>query len=93
MIVTETIVIYGMQFTRTYSDKGFYITCDDEEYSCAIDPVNSERQYAETEKKDRIVHRINNGVEHPHGWRQRGNDTDRAKYAQTRRARRGKFGR
>ena len=51
MIVTETIVIYGMQFTRTYSDKGFYITCDDEEYSCAIDPVNSERQYAETEKK------------------------------------------
>jgi hypothetical protein len=52
MIITETITINGKQFTKNYSNEGFYIqkVGTEEIYSEAIDPVDSGRTYIETDK-------------------------------------------
>lgn len=50
-IKTETITINDKEFTRTYSDEGFYIERDGIQYSEAIDPTEykDERVYTETD--------------------------------------------
>ena len=52
MIITETITINGKQFTKNYSDAGFYIqkVGTNEIYSEAVDPIDSGRTYIETDK-------------------------------------------
>ena len=49
MIITEKIVINGTEFVRTYSDKGYYVEREGVQYSEAIDPINSDRVYTETD--------------------------------------------
>jgi len=49
MIRTETITIGGTEYRRTYSDTGMLIERDGEQYSEAVDPVDSGRVYAETD--------------------------------------------
>ena len=53
MIITETITINGKQFTKNYSDEGFYIqkVGTEEIYSEAVDPVDSGRTYIETTER------------------------------------------
>ena len=48
MIYTETITLNGKQYSRTYSDQ-YYITRDGAQYIEAVDPLNSNRQYTETD--------------------------------------------
>lgn len=50
MIVTEIIIINGKEFTRTYSDADSYIkkVGTDEIYFEAVDPIEIERVYEET---------------------------------------------
>lgn len=56
MIVTETVKFGKREFKRTYSDKGFIIqkVGTDERYSEAIDVINSEFEYEETDKRCEI---------------------------------------
>lgn len=49
MIITENIVINGTEFVRTYSDKGYYVEREGVQYSEAIDPFDSGREYIETD--------------------------------------------
>ena len=51
MIIAEQITINDRQFTKTYSDSGFMVERDGEQYSEAIDPIEfaSERIYTETD--------------------------------------------
>jgi len=49
MIRTETITIGGTEYARTYSDTGMLIERDGEQYSEAVDPVDSGRVYTETD--------------------------------------------
>ena len=49
MIYTDTIVLNGRQYTRTYSDT-HYIERDGVEYEEAIDPIDSGRVYTETDR-------------------------------------------
>jgi len=49
MIVTETIIIDGREFTRTYSDAGRYVCRDGASYVEAVDPAEFGRQYTEGE--------------------------------------------
>ena len=49
MIVTEQLTINDRQFTKTYSDSGFYIERDGAQYSEAIDPAEFGRTYTETD--------------------------------------------
>ena len=51
MIISEQITINDRQFTKTYSDSGFMVERDGEQYSEAIDPIEfaSERIYTETD--------------------------------------------
>lgn len=46
MVKTE---IFNENYIRTYSDAGFYIERDGKIYEEAIDPVNSGREYNETD--------------------------------------------
>lgn len=48
MIKTEMIVINGNQYIRTYSDK-CHVERDGVQYAEAVDPLNSGREYIETE--------------------------------------------
>ena len=50
MIVTEIINIDGRELTREYSDAGYYIERDGAIYNEAVDPINSGREYAETDQ-------------------------------------------
>lgn len=52
MIVTETIMLNGKEFTKNYSDAGYMIqkVGTEEIYSEAVDPINSGRTYVETDK-------------------------------------------
>lgn len=50
MIVTEIINIDGRELTRAYSDAGYYIERDGAMYSEAVDPINSGREYTETDQ-------------------------------------------
>lgn len=47
MIITEQVTIRDREFTRTYSDAGRYVVRDGVEYSEAIDPVGTDREYTE----------------------------------------------
>ena len=49
MIIVEQITINDRQFTKTYSDSGFYIERDGVQYSEAIDPSEFGRTYTETD--------------------------------------------
>lgn len=51
MIISEIITINDKQYMHTYSSNGFAITRDSEEYSDAIDPIDSGRVYIETNNK------------------------------------------
>ena len=48
MIVKENIEIGGKDFVKQYSDSGFYIERDGEEYWEAIDLTDIPREYIET---------------------------------------------
>ena len=49
MIKTELIVVDGFQLRRTWSDAGFMIERDGAVYSAAVDPVEFDRVYTETD--------------------------------------------
>ena len=49
MIKTEMIMIDGRQLRRTWSDIGFMIERDGAMYSEAVDPVDFDRVYTETD--------------------------------------------
>ncbi|RGG63408.1 hypothetical protein DWW96_10725 [Eubacterium sp. AF17-7] len=51
MLIKEVVTINETEFDHTYSDAGFYIERDGVEYSDAIDPIDIEREYIETDKK------------------------------------------
>ena len=61
MIKTELIMVDGRQLRRTWSDAGFMIERDGAVYSEAVDPVEFDRVYTETdipmesESEDEIV--------------------------------------
>lgn len=48
MIYTNTIVLNSKQYSRTYSDQ-YYIERDGVQYIEAVDPIDSGRQYTETD--------------------------------------------
>ena len=48
MIYIETITLNDKQYKKTYSDT-YYIKRDGVEYSEAIDPIDSDRVYTESE--------------------------------------------
>ena len=48
MIKTETIIINGVQFQKTWSDANYLIERDGAKYSEAVDPMGVERTYTET---------------------------------------------
>lgn len=50
MVIKEIKEINGKQYTYHYSDKGFYIERDGVKYSSAIDPLESTREYTETDE-------------------------------------------
>ena len=49
MIKTEQIRLNGVDYTRTYSDRGMMIEREGLVYSEAIDPLGSGRTYSETD--------------------------------------------
>lgn len=49
MIISETIKLNDTNFTKTYSDAGFYIERNGTHYAEAIDPLGSGREYTETD--------------------------------------------
>ena len=49
MIQTELIMVDDRQLRRTWSDTGFMIERDDAVYSEAVDPVEFDRVYTETD--------------------------------------------
>lgn len=51
MIQKETITINGSEFERTYSDENLYIEREGVKYAEAVDPIGSDREYTETDKK------------------------------------------
>lgn len=51
MVIKEVIIINETKFNHTYSDLEFYIECDGVQYSDAIDPIDIEREYVETDEK------------------------------------------
>ena len=50
MIITENLTINGQQFVKTYSDNGMMIERDGVLYVDAVDPVDSGREYKETDQ-------------------------------------------
>ena len=48
MIKTEIITINGAQFQKTWSDANYLIEREGAKYSEAIDPIDIERTYTET---------------------------------------------
>lgn len=49
MIVTQIVTINGNDFQKTFSDKGVQIKRDGVVYDEAIDPVDTDRVYEETD--------------------------------------------
>lgn len=49
MIVKETVAVNGRELRRTYSDRGFMIEREGVLYSEALDPIEFEREYVETD--------------------------------------------
>lgn len=50
MIKTESIIIGGQEYTRTYSDDNRYVVRDGISYSEAVDPAYLNRTYTEGEE-------------------------------------------
>lgn len=50
MVIKEIKEINGKQYTYHHSDEGFYIERDGVRYSSAIDPLESTREYTETDE-------------------------------------------
>ena len=48
MIKTEIITINNIQFQKTWSDANYLIERDGAKYSEAVDPIDIERTYTET---------------------------------------------
>ena len=55
MIQTELIMVDERQFRRTWSDAGFMIERDGAVYSEAVDPVEFDRIYTETDILNEVV--------------------------------------
>lgn len=55
MLKTETVIIDGKEYTRTWSDIGMLIERDGTLYLDAIDPIGSGRIYTETDKEPEII--------------------------------------
>ena len=53
MIVTEIVTIRRKQYRKTYSNEGYYIrkVGTEEEYTEALDRLNSAFEYEETDRK------------------------------------------
>ena len=49
MIISETIKLNATNYTKTYSDAGYYIERNGVHYAEAIDPLASCREYTETD--------------------------------------------
>ena len=49
MIVKTTKEINGVKYAYTYSDAGMMIEREGAQYSEAVDPINSGREYTETD--------------------------------------------
>lgn len=49
MLITKRVTISNKYYTHNYSDAGFYIERDGILYEDAIDPLNTDRTYTETE--------------------------------------------
>lgn len=49
MIISETVKINDKNYTKTYSDAGFYIERNGVHYVEAIDNIGSGKEYTETE--------------------------------------------
>ena len=49
MIIVKNVSINGREFIRTYSDKGYHVERDGVLYDEAIDPIDSSREYTETD--------------------------------------------
>ena len=50
MLITELIEINDTTYIRNYSDQGLFIERDGIKYAEAIDPVETDRIYTETEE-------------------------------------------
>lgn len=50
MIKTEIITINDIQYRRTWSDENFLIERDGARYSEAVDPIDTDRVYTETDE-------------------------------------------
>lgn len=48
MIISETVILNDKNYTKTYSDAGFYIERNGINYAEAIDHLGSCREYTET---------------------------------------------
>jgi hypothetical protein len=65
-IITEEIELDGVKYIKTVSDSNYYIERDGNKYSEAIDPIDSNRVYTESnelieiepEESDRLPHDI-----------------------------------
>lgn len=55
MVRTEIITLNGVQYVRTWSDRNVMIERDGVPYEEAIDPVNTGRVYAETDKPIEVL--------------------------------------
>lgn len=65
-IKIEQVEINGRSFTLTYSDANFYIERDGAKYATALDPIDSGREYMETDEEIALIdggesHLIQNG--------------------------------
>ena len=49
MIISETVTLNDKNYTKTYSDAGFYIERNGINYAEAIDTLGSGREYTETD--------------------------------------------
>ena len=49
MIISEIVTLNDKNYTKTYSDAGFYIERNGVHYAEAIDPLGSGREYTETD--------------------------------------------
>ena len=48
MIITENMIIDNKEYVKTYSDQNVYLERDGSLYSEAIDPIEFDRKYIET---------------------------------------------
>lgn len=56
MIIVETITINNTEYQHTYSDIGMKIEREGVRYDEAIDPMNSGREYTETDEPVEVMH-------------------------------------